>query len=497
MDSGHPEMIYHAGWLLDDNNAAGYSAMLNALPGIAFIVDDRWQVALHSQSAAPLLKIQESDVYTGPFADLLSAESKKTLTALTDIDSGLQISLLFKAAGRGTAKAYRARISSLPLNRHQYYLLLLEEAEHPDAADRKLLQQVLANVPGTAMYVIDTNYKYLLAEGDWKALPVLKNKLEGKYVYDVLEKEALNIILPVTEKIFSQANTIVNKELSWKGLHFLLRATALFDDEQRINAALITVVDVSQIKDVQLQISKLNDSLERKVLQRTEELSNANNELEAFSYSVSHDLRTPLRAMSGYAQMVKEMYENALDDNGKRLLNNIVLNAGNMGRLIDDLLAFSRLSRKDIAHQQVNMINLVKECVDELLPAGSKVKIDVAYLPVSSADPAMIKQVWLNLIGNSIKYSSTKEQPIISIGSKKLPQEYVFFVKDNGVGFDMKYADKLFGVFQRLHGQTDFEGTGIGLALVKRIVEKHNGRVWAESTEGEGATFYFSLPQLF
>lgn len=497
MDSDHPEMIYHAGPLLHDGNAAGYSAMLNALPGVAFIVDGHWQVALHNHAAAPLLKVQENETYTGPLADLLSAESKKTLTAPIQIPSGQEALLFFRAAGRGTAKGYKARVSSLPINQHQYYLLLLEELPEYGRADRKLLHQVLSNVPGTAIYVIDTNYRYLLAEGDWKALPLLKNKLEGKYVYDVLEKEALNIILPVTEKIFSQTNTIVNKELSWKGLHFLLRATALLNDNGQLYAALITVVDVSHMKDVQLQISKLNDSLERKVLQRTEELSNANNELEAFSYSVSHDLRTPLRAMSGYAQMVKEMYEDTVDENGRRLLNNIVLNAANMGRLIDDLLAFSRLSRKDIAHQQVNMIKLVKDCIDELLPAGSKVKVDVAYLPVCSADPAMIKQVWLNLIGNSVKYSSTKGQPIISIGSKKLPEEYVFFVKDNGVGFDMKYADKLFGVFQRLHGQTDFEGTGIGLALVKRIVEKHNGRVWAESAKGEGATFYFSLPQLF
>jgi signal transduction histidine kinase len=245
------------------------------------------------------------------------------------------------------------------------------------------------------------------------------------------------------------------------------------------------------------KVNEMNHELEDKVQQRTLQLENANSELEAFSYSVSHDLRTPLRAVNGYAVMLKEDFENVLGEEGNRLLENISTNGKMMSDLIDALLNFSKLGKKELSRNTVDMQLLVKNVIDELLQhqPANKYKIITAALPPVYADSTMIKQVFLNLIGNAIKYSSKKDKPTIEIGFKDKPNEIVYYVKDNGVGFDMAYSNKLFGVFQRLHSQNDFEGTGVGLALVKRIIDKHNGTIWAEGIEDEGSVFYFSLPK--
>jgi light-regulated signal transduction histidine kinase (bacteriophytochrome) len=238
-------------------------------------------------------------------------------------------------------------------------------------------------------------------------------------------------------------------------------------------------------------------NLDTKVKERTSQLERVNKELEAFSYSVSHDLRTPLRAVSGYSIMLKEDYDDKLDAEGKRIVGNIITNARMMGQLIDDLLAFSRLGKKELTSTKVDMQLLAISIVNELLQSDLEkdYKINIGILPPIEADPGMIKQVLINLLSNAIKYSSKEARPEIEIGSEDEETRTIYYVKDNGVGFDMAYAGKLFGVFQRLHSQEEFEGTGVGLALVKRIIDKHNGEVWAEGKENIGATFYFSLPK--
>jgi signal transduction histidine kinase len=254
-----------------------------------------------------------------------------------------------------------------------------------------------------------------------------------------------------------------------------------------------------------LQVSLARDQLEKKVKDRTKELETANKELEAFSYSVSHDLRAPLRAISGYAMMLKEDYEDSLDDEAKRITGNILSNVKMMGRLIDDLIAFSRLGKREPTRRLVDMKALAESCVTALLPAWPEEKFSIVAgtLPPCLGDEDLLKQVWMNLIGNALKYSVRKDEPFIEIGytgdpaaagGLTMPAAPVYFVRDNGAGFDMRYADKLFKVFQRLHSQEEFEGTGVGLALVKRIIDKHKGEVWAESTPGNGAVFYFTLP---
>ncbi|HEV2354705.1 MAG TPA: ATP-binding protein [Puia sp.] len=246
-----------------------------------------------------------------------------------------------------------------------------------------------------------------------------------------------------------------------------------------------------------LQVAGAHHSLEQQVKARTAELEAANKELEAFSYSVSHDLRAPLRAVSGYAMMLKEDYEHSFDAEAKRITGNIISNVKMMGRLIDDLIAFSRLGKREVARRNVDMKALTEACVTEALhgwPDG-KFNIVVGDMPTCFGDEDLLKQVWINLIGNALKYSSRTGDPLIEIGHTGNNGSSTWFVRDNGAGFDMKYSDKLFKVFQRLHSHEEFEGTGIGLALVRRIIEKHRGRIWAESQPGKGAVFYFSLPE--
>jgi PAS domain S-box-containing protein len=219
-----------------------------------------------------------------------------------------------------------------------------------------------------------------------------------------------------------------------------------------------------------------------------------NKELESFSYSVSHDLRAPLRAIDGYAQMLEEDYAARLDAEAQRLLGVVRGNARRMGQLIDDLLAFSRLGRQEPALQRVDMTRLAREVADELRGARP-VAIEVRGLPPANADPALLRQVWMNLIGNAIKYSSKKPDARVVVAAREEAHENIYSVTDNGAGFDMRYAEKLFGVFQRLHRPEEFEGTGVGLAIVQRVVTRHGGRVWAEGKTGEGASFHFSLPR--
>jgi len=245
-------------------------------------------------------------------------------------------------------------------------------------------------------------------------------------------------------------------------------------------------------------IQRLNADLERRVAERTAQIETGIKELEDFTYTVSHDLRTPLRAIGGFSRILEEDYGDKLDDEARRLIGVVCENARKMGQLIDDLLTFSRLGRKPVAATSINMEALARSALAEIgAPAAAgRARIEIHPLPEAWGDPALIKQVWTNLLSNAIKFSGKREQPVIEVSGPEDGAESVYCVKDNGAGFDMQYYDKLFGVFQRLHGNDDeFPGVGVGLAIVRRIVSRHGGRVWAEGKVDEGAAFYFSLPR--
>jgi PAS domain S-box-containing protein len=269
-----------------------------------------------------------------------------------------------------------------------------------------------------------------------------------------------------------------------------------------INGASAIVRDITERKQAQEALQKVLAELEVRVKERTKELSEtnqslqaANKELESFSYSVSHDLRAPLRAIDGFSRMVLKHYADKLDDEGRRKLNVIRSNTQKMDELINDLLTFSRLGRKEMVNASVNMEALVRSAWGELSLANPErsIQFSMNKLPHAMGDQTLIKQVVVNLLSNAIKFSKSRELAIVEVGAYPEEERNVYYVRDNGVGFDMQYYDKLFGVFQRLHSADEFEGTGVGLAIVERIIRRHGGKVWAEGKVGEGATFYFTL----
>jgi light-regulated signal transduction histidine kinase (bacteriophytochrome) len=282
-----------------------------------------------------------------------------------------------------------------------------------------------------------------------------------------------------------------------KGIgHYYSTFQGNYNEDGNLISIVGTVLDITERKQAEEAIKILNIELEQRVIERTSQLEAANKELEAFSYSVSHDLRAPLRAVDGFSKFILEDYEDKLDSEGKRFLKLIRSNTQKMDQLITDLLALSRVARNELNLSGIDMTQMATSMFNEITTpdVSDKISFKVETLPEAYADPTYLRQVWANLIANAIKFSSKEKKPSIKICGRTENGFNVYYVKDNGVGFNPEYAHKLFGVFQRLHKSDDFEGTGVGLAIVQRIIHRHGGKVWAESVEGKGATFYFSLP---
>jgi PAS domain S-box-containing protein len=388
------------------------------------------------------------------------------------------------------------------LRKNRFLAALERNTKDKLKKNEALFSLMVSNIKDYAIFMLDSEgYVISWNTGAERINGYSAREILGKSTDIFYTKEDLELAIP--NKNLQQALMLGHYEsegwrirkdgtLFWANVVF----TPLYNEQEGVYGYAKVTRDVTERKKAEEEIIKLNSKLEEKVASRTEQLKKANEELEAFSYSVSHDLRAPLRGIIGFASILEEDYAGRLDEEAKRITGIIKKNTLKMGCLIDDLLSFSRIGRQQIVKSAIHSSQMVKEVIvesDEKNHNG-QVKWQIATLPDIVADPNAIRQVWVNLIANAVKYSQKQPFPEIEIGTLTAEQETIFFVKDNGVGFDENYKDKLFKVFQRLHSAADFEGTGVGLAIVERIISKHGGKVWATGKPGKGACFYFSLP---
>lgn len=321
-----------------------------------------------------------------------------------------------------------------------------------------------------------------------------ENELVGKLISDLSHPEDL----AEDTRLFEQLKegeisnySLEKRNIQKNGDEILVDLTVslIQDEEGKPQFTIGLIQDISQRKTDEVQIKTLNEKLESQI----EMLESTNKELESFSYSVSHDLRAPLRAIDGFSKIIMEDHADKFDEEATRLLNVIITNSNKMGNLIDDLLTFSRVTRKATDFKPVDMESIVTEIIQEQAIDPSIIHLE--ELPSIKGEATQLKQIYSNLISNAVKFSHKQAEPKVEIGCNEKDGECTFYVKDNGVGFDMKYYSKLFGVFQRLHSNDEFKGTGVGLSIVEKVVSKHKGKVWAESEEGHGASFFFTIPK--
>lgn len=359
------------------------------------------------------------------------------------------------------------------------------------------LRLLIANIQDYAIFMIDPKGVVMnWNRGAEKIKGYTAEEIVGKnfelfYPDDQrkIGKPAKNLKQALEDGSYQEENWRIKKDgtLFWADVII----TPLYDEKNNLRGFSKITRDITERKEIQEKILNLNKKLEENVHQ----LESMNAELEAFTYSVSHDLRAPLRAIHGYTKILEEEYISKLDEDAITMMNSVMQNARKMGQLIEDLLALSHLGRKEITKKKTDMNEIVKMVLNEMKATIQEYNTEVILhpLPPANADKGLVLQAVTNLISNAVKYSSKKEKPRVEIGFKEENNKVVYYIKDNGSGFNMQYYDKLFGIFQRLHDASEFEGTGVGLALVKRIILRHNGKIWAESELGKGSTFYFTL----
>ncbi len=383
-----------------------------------------------------------------------------------------------------------------------------QQGEEALRSSQQRMDNIVANSPG-AIYRCTND-----AEWTMEFLSAAITRITGYSAEDFLGnriRSYASIIHPDDRRIVREAVSVALERKTQYQMDYRLlvkdgttrwvheQGQGLFDPDGRLNILDGFIFDITEQRKAEQEIKRLNQELEQRVSDRTRQLEEANKELETFAYSVSHDLRAPLRAIDGFSRILLDDYAQMIDEEGKRLLNIVRDNTIRMGQLIDAILKFSRTGRLEISLSEIDIEKMVRSVCAEFQTTDNESKLQwkIEPMPLARGDSAMLRQVFVNLLSNAIKFSQTRETPKIEVGARVKDGETIYFVKDNGVGFDMRYVDKLFGVFQRLHSMNEFEGTGIGLATVKRIVTRHGGRVWAEGEVNKGATFFFTLPSMY
>jgi PAS domain S-box-containing protein len=370
-----------------------------------------------------------------------------------------------------------------------------------DITDRKRLEDRLRDLIETTsdwIWEVDKNGVYTYASQRVRdILGYEPEEVVGKTPFDLMPPEEAKRVAGIFKAFIDSQTPFsfvenINRHKDGKMVVLETSGVPFFDAKGTIRGYRGIDRDITERKKTEEEIMKLNQSLR----QRASELENAYKDMESFSYAVSHDLKAPVRRIEGFSDMLLENYSEQLDEEGRNLLGIIGKNATKMKQLIDDLLAFSRVSIQEIRKSEIDMESLTRNVFEELKPhAGERaIRLEITTLPAANGDLSMIRSVLLNLLSNAIKFTMIRETPLIRVGSCPDQDENIYYVSDNGIGFDMKFFDKLFTLFQRIHTEKEFQGTGVGLVIVKRIIEKHGGRVWAEGKPNEGATFYFTLP---
>jgi PAS domain S-box-containing protein len=482
--------------------------VLENLPNLVFVrdIDSRRYLRVNKAVEAFLGLTKEDiigktnyDLFPEKFAEQYSKDDEQVLNSKEILDIAEEL----VPTKRGD-KWLHTKKMTISENGKGIYLLGISEEITQRKINEKLIREnesrmrmIIEGVRDYAIFMLDPN-GYIL---NWNAGA---ERIKGYKAEEVIGKHFSIFYLPkdiengrpahnleMAKKLGRYEDESIRKRKDGSTFWADVVFTALYSDKNELTGFSKITRDVTERHMADLKVKELNAELAHHVKQ----LENTNKELESFSYSVSHDLRAPLRAIHGYTKILEDEYGAKLDKDARQMMQSVMANAKKMGQLIDDLLAFSRLGKKELEKTQVNMDELIHLVIAEIKKGQENLRaeIKVNKLPDAWGDTNLLHQVFTNIISNAVKYSSLVEKPMIEIGGKEEKDETIYYIKDNGAGFDMKYYDKLFGIFQRLHDSHEFEGTGVGLALVKRIIVRHDGRVWAESEVGKGSTFYVAL----
>ena len=479
-----------------------YRELIDASPDAIFVWDQDGNCVLCNASAAKLRCCAERELIGLSIADTYVPAERDLIRERFDRSMNEGVLRFERQFLRKNNEVVPVEVSLSTAGKEHYQAVLRDISGRKQAEEELRKQAELLSLAHDAIIVRDPESRITF----WNPGA---EKTYGWTAAEAIGKVTHELLQTTFPGPFDQINAMLLRTGRWEGelIHTKRDGTrvvvasrwSLRRDEHGAPAAILEINrDVTERKQAEEEIRKLNEELEQRVIERTGELQAVNKELEAFAYSVSHDLRAPVRHIAGFTELLQKHAEAVLDEKSRHNINTILDSANRMGTLVDDLLAFSRIGRIETQNTTVDLSQILKGIIGEFAPdtQGRKVVWRIGDLPKCYGDPAMLRLVFTNLVSNALKFTRTREPAEIEIDTlNHSPAEVVVFVKDNGVGFDMRYKDKLFGVFQRLHSHEAFDGTGIGLATVQRIVHRHGGKVWPESSVDHGATFYVALPK--